>query len=94
MRSPILSIHEFHLPDSVQIFLFISEVKSERERERETLLNNILRKKDNCIGHILKRNCLLHDAIEGQMTEEKRAARRRTELLDNLRNRRRKKYIN
>ena len=34
-------------------------------------------------------NCLLHDAIEGQMTEVKGVGRRRTQLLDDLRNRRR-----
>ena len=33
--------------------------------EKRTLINNILRRKGNWIGHILKRNCLLHDAIEG-----------------------------
>jgi hypothetical protein len=54
------------------------------------LLNNILNKKANWIGHILRRNCLLHDAIKGQMTEVKGVGRRRrTQLLDNLRNRRR-----
>ena len=36
-----------------------------------TLLNNILHRKVNWIGHILRRNCLNHDAIEGQMTEVK-----------------------
>ena len=35
------------------------------------------------------RNCLLHDAIEGQMTKVKGVGRRRTQLLDDLRNRRR-----
>ena len=40
------------------------------------------------IGHILRRNCLLRDAIEGQMTEIKGVGRRRTLLLDGLRNRR------
>ena len=51
--------------------------------ENRTLLNNILRKKS--IGrHILRRNCLLHDAIEGQMTEVKGVGRRRTQLLDDL----------
>ena len=54
-----------------------------------TLLNNILRRKANWIGHILRRNCLLHDEIEGQMTEVKGVGRRRTQLLDDLRNRRR-----
>ena len=37
----------------------------------------------------LRRNCLLQDAIEGQMTEVKGVGRRRTQLLDDLSNRRR-----
>ena len=58
--------------------------------EKRTLLNNILRRKANWIGHILRRNCLLHHAIEGQMTEVKEVGRRRrTQLLDDLRNMRR-----
>ena len=57
--------------------------------EKRTLLNNILRRKANWIGHILRRNCLLHYIIEGQMTEMKGVGRRRTQLLDDLRNRRR-----
>jgi hypothetical protein len=32
---------------------------------KRTLLNNILRRKPNWIGHILRRNCLLHDVSEG-----------------------------
>ena len=36
----------------------------EHSGEKKTLLNNILRRKANWIGHILKINCLLHDAIE------------------------------
>jgi hypothetical protein len=43
----------------------------ERIGEKRTLLNNILCRKAIWIGHILRRNCLLHDAIEGQMTEVK-----------------------
>ena len=50
----------------------------ERIREEWTFLNNILRRKANWIGHILRRNCLLHDANEGQMAEVKGIARRRT----------------
>ena len=49
----------------------INEQVLERIGEKRTLLNNILRRKANLIGHILRRNCLLHDAIEGQMTEVK-----------------------
>ena len=56
--------------------------------EKRTLINNILRRKVNWIGHILRRNCLLHDVIEGQMTKVKGVRRRRTQFLDDLRNRR------
>ena len=58
--------------------------------EKRTLLNNILRRKANWIGHILRRNCLLHDAIERQMMEVKGVGgRRRKQLLYYLRKRRR-----
>ena len=53
--------------------------------QKRTLINNILSRKANWIGHILRRNCLLHDAIEGQMMEVKGVGRRRTQLLDDLR---------
>ena len=49
----------------------------DRIGEKRTLLNNILRRKSNCIGHILRRNCLLRGVTEGQMTEVKRVGRRR-----------------
>ena len=49
----------------------------ERIGQKRTLLNNILRRKANWIGHILRRSCLLHDAIERQMTEVKGVGRRR-----------------
>ena len=52
-------------------------------------VNNILYRKDNWIGQILKINCLLHDANEGQVMEMKGVGRRRTQLLDDLRKRRR-----
>ena len=41
----------------------------DRIGEKRALLNNILRRKTNCIRHIMRRNFLLHDANEGQMTE-------------------------
>ena len=43
----------------------------ERIREKRKLLNNTPRRKANSIGHTLRKNCLLHDAIEGQMTKVK-----------------------
>ena len=46
-----------------------------------------LRRKVNWIGHILRINRLLYDAIEGQMTEVKAIGRRTTtQHLDDLRN--------
>ena len=61
----------------------------DRIGEKRTLLNNILCRKVNWIGHILRRNCLFYDAIVGQMTEVKGVGRRRTQFLDDLRNGRR-----
>ena len=65
-----------------------NEQVPERRGEKRTLLNNILRIKANWIGHILRKNCLLYDNIEGEMTEVKVVVRL-TQLLDDLRNRRR-----
>ena len=59
--------------------------------EKRTLLNNILCRKPNWIGHILRRNFLLHDAIEGQMTEVKGVVRTRS--FDDLGNRRRRRIL-
>ena len=59
----------------------------ERRGDKRTLLNNNLHRKANWVGHVLRRNCLLHDAIEGQLAEVKGVGRRSTQLLDDLRNR-------
>ena len=64
-----------------------NEQMLDRIGEKRRLLNSILRRKANWFGHIVRRNCLLHDAIEGQMREVKDVGRRRTQLLDDLRNR-------
>ena len=54
------------------------------------ITNNILRRIANWIDHILRRNFLLHDAIDGQMREVNGVGRRTQLLLvDDLRNRRR-----
>ena len=54
--------------------------------EKWALLNNILRRKVNWIGHIRRRSCPFHDAIAGQVTEVNGVGRE-TQLLDDLRNR-------
>ena len=43
--------------------------------EKRKLLNNILRRKANWLGHILRSYCLLYGAIEKQMTEVKGVGR-------------------
>ena len=45
--------------------------ESNYEEVLERIGENILRKRPNWISHILRRNCLLHDDIEGQMMEVK-----------------------
>jgi hypothetical protein len=65
-----------------------AELVLERIGEKRAFLNKILTRKNNWIGHILRINCLLHDPIDGQMAEVKGVGRR-TQLLDDLRNRRR-----
>ena len=73
--------------DKMVIKLANEQLLESIEGER-SLLNNILRRKANWIGHILKRDCLPHD-IEEQMTEVKGIERRKTQFLDDFRNRRR-----
>ena len=65
-----------------------NELVLQRTGEKRTLLNNILRRNANWIDHVLRRNSLIHDAIVGKMTEAKGVGRRRTQLFDDLRNRR------
>ena len=57
----------------------------ERIGEKRTLLNNISGRKGNWICKLLRTNGLLHDAIEGQMTDGKVVGRRRTQFLEDLR---------
>ena len=59
----------------------------ERIGEKTIPLNNILHilVKANWVDRILRRNCLLHGTIDGQIAEVKRVRRRKTKLLDDLR---------
>ena len=71
-----------------QLLLIQNEEVLERIGEKRTILNNILCRKVNWIGHNLRENCLHQFTIEGQMMEVKGKGRRRTQHLDDLRNRR------
>jgi hypothetical protein len=62
-----------------------------RLKEQRNILHEISQRKANWIGHILRRNCLLQQVVEGkiksgiQMTGRRR--RRRRKLLDDLKER-------
>ena len=60
--------------------------------EQSNILHAIRKRKANWIGHILCRNCLLKQVIEGKIKGEiemtRRQGRRRRKLLDDLKDRR------
>jgi hypothetical protein len=63
-----------------------------RVKEQRNILHEISKRKANWIGHILRRNCLLHEVTEGKIkggieVTGRRGRRRRT-LLDDLKERR------
>ena len=63
-----------------------------RVNEQRNILHEIRKWKANWIGHILRRNCLLKQVIEGKveglMEVTRRRGRRRKKLLDDLKVRR------
>jgi hypothetical protein len=63
-----------------------------RVKEQRNILHEIRKWKANWIGHILRRNCLLQRVIKGKIQGgievTGRQGRRRTKLLDDLKERR------
>ena len=63
-----------------------------RVKEQKNILHEIRKRKANCIGHILRRNCLLQRVIEekikGGIEVTGRRGRRRRKLLDDVKERR------
>jgi hypothetical protein len=63
-----------------------------RVKEQRNILHEIIKWKVKWIGHILRRNCLLQQVIEGKIKGRievtKRRGRRRRKLLDDLKERR------
>jgi hypothetical protein len=64
-----------------------------RVSEQRNILHEIRKGKANWIGHILRRNCLLKEVIEGNIKGRievtRRRGRKRKKLLDDLGDRRR-----
>ena len=69
-----------------------NEVVLLRVNEQRNILHEIIKWKANWIGHILRRNCLLKQVIEGkikgQIEVTRRQVRRGKKLLDELKDRR------
>jgi hypothetical protein len=63
-----------------------------RVKEQRNILHEICKRRADRIGHILRRNCLLQQVIEGEIKGEievrGRRGRRRRKLLDDLKERR------
>jgi len=63
-----------------------------RDNEQRNILHEIIKRKANWIGHILRRNCLLKQVtegkIKGQIEVTRRRGKRRKKLLDDLKDRR------
>ena len=62
-----------------------------RVNEQMNILHEIRKRKATWIGHILRRNCLIQQAIEGKIKgqiEVTRRGRKRKKLLDDLKDRR------
>jgi len=76
--------------------IWTDHVKNEevllRVNEQRNILHEIRKRKANWIGHILRRNCLLKQVIEGKVKGEmevaRRRGRRRKKLLVDLKDRR------
>jgi hypothetical protein len=59
-----------------------------RDKEQRNILHEISKRKANWIGHILHRNCLLRQGIEGKIKAGiEVTGRRRKKLLDELKER-------
>jgi hypothetical protein len=66
-----------------------NEAVLHRVKEERNILHTIRRRKANCIGYTLRRNCLLSHIIEGKIVGTRRRGRRRKQLLDDLKEARR-----
>ena len=56
----------------------------ERVGEGRIMLELIRKRKRNWLGHWLRSNCLLKDALEGMVNGKKVRGRRRYQMIDNI----------
>ena len=61
-----------------------NEVVLERMGEGRIILELIKKRERNCLGHWLRRNCLLKNVLEGMVNGKKIRGRRRYQMIDNI----------
>jgi hypothetical protein len=64
-----------------------------RVSEQRNMLHEIRKREANWIGHILRRNCLLKQVIEGKIQGQIEMTRRHKKLLDDVGDRRGYSYL-
>src|SRR6187551_1651936 len=50
--------------------------------EKRQVIRDIKKRKGNWLGHVMRRDCLLRDAIEGAVEGKRKRGRRRYQLMD------------
>jgi len=53
--------------------------------EKRQVIRDIKKRKANWLGHVMRRDCLLRDAIEGTVEGKRKRGRRRYQLMDDVR---------
>ena len=56
-----------------------------RVGEKRQVIREIKKRKANWLGHVMRRDCLLRDAIEGTVEGKRMRGRRRVQLMDDVR---------
>jgi hypothetical protein len=74
------------------VIIWTDRVRNEEVLQRVTeemyTIHTVKERKANCIGHILRRNCLLKQVIEGKVEVTRRRRRRSKQVRDDLKEKR------
>jgi hypothetical protein len=77
-------------------FSWTDRVRNEvlhRGKEETDILHAIKRRKADCIRHVLRRNCVLEHVIEGKVDVMGRRGRRRKQLPEDLKEKKRYRKV-
>jgi hypothetical protein len=56
----------------------------QRVQENRSLLGDIIKRKRNWLGHVLRHDCLLKDMLEGSVEGKNKRGRKRTKMVDSI----------